>query len=381
MTIVFLSNFFNHHQSALSDALWRITDGSYVFVETGKIPRERKLLGYEAASRPYLLRLKGNRGKVIQLVRSADVVIAGAAPEWLVQHRIREEKLLFRYEERQLKQGEEPGKFLIRQIKWRSRNPSGNPVYILCASAYAAGDYAKFGLFHHRMYQWGYFPEMKQYPDPDALVAAKNTSHILWCGRFLDWKHPEAAVYAAHWLKKEGFAVTMNFIGRGPMEGTLRKLVQKYRLEETVHFLGTMPPEEVRAYMEQAGIFLFTSGRQEGWGAVVNEAMNSACAVIASHAAGAVPCLVKDGENGLIYESEKEIQLCEKLRYLLLHPREQRRLGRKAQETIADQWNAEEAAQRLISLAQAILAGEKQPQLYDSGPCSTAEVLDDRWKP
>ena len=49
--------------------------------------------------------------------------------------------------------------------------------------------------------------------------------------------------------------------------------------------------------MEKSEIFLFTSDKGEGWGAVLNESMNSACAVVASHAIGSVPFLLKDGEN------------------------------------------------------------------------------------
>ena len=55
--------------------------------------------------------------------------------------------------------------------------------------------------------------------------------------------------------------------------------------------------------MEKTGIFLFTSDRQEGWGAVLNEAMNSGCAVVASHLIGAVPFLKKKKKNGLVYSS------------------------------------------------------------------------------
>jgi glycosyltransferase involved in cell wall biosynthesis len=61
-----------------------------------------------------------------------------------------------------------------------------------------------------------------------------------------------------------------------------------------------MAPEAVRDHMEAADIFLFTSDFNEGWGAVLNESMNSACAVVASHAIGSVPFLLKDGENGFI---------------------------------------------------------------------------------
>ena len=55
--------------------------------------------------------------------------------------------------------------------------------------------------------------------------------------------------------------------------------------------------------MEQADVFLFTSNYLEGWGAVLNEAMNSACAVVAGHGIGAVPFLLKHGKNGLVYKT------------------------------------------------------------------------------
>ena len=44
-----------------------------------------------------------------------------------------------------------------------------------------------------------------------------------------------------------------------------------------------------------------TSNQEEGWGVVVNEAMNSGCVVIGSNLAGSVPYLIENGKNGLIY--------------------------------------------------------------------------------
>ena len=55
--------------------------------------------------------------------------------------------------------------------------------------------------------------------------------------------------------------------------------------------------------MEKSSIYLFTSNFDEGWGAVLNESMNSACAVISSHAAGATPFLISHNINGLLYTS------------------------------------------------------------------------------
>ena len=140
-----------------------------------------------------------------------------------------------------------------------------------------------------------------------------------------------------------------------------------------------MPPEQVRDYMEKAGIFLFTSDRQEGWGAVLNEAMNSGCAVVASDAIGSVPYLVKDRENGLVYHSGSVDELLEKVIWLLDCPEQQRRLGENACRTITELWNAQVAAERFIQLAQAILDGDPSPELFQEGPCSRAEVIREDW--
>ena len=244
--IIFLCNFFNHHQSALSDALWEQTGGNYFFIETEEMSEERKQLGYHVEQKPYVLRYQGNEEQVLKLIREADAVLVGSTPEKLVRQRIRTGKLMFRYAERRLKKGLEPWKYLPRLVRWHWRNPLNKPNYMLCASAYTAGDYAKFGLFLDRTYKWGYFPETKHYEDIHALLDRKDTAQILWCGRFLDWKHPDDAIMVARRLKDDGYSFRLNFIGRGEMEPKLRRMVENFHLEDCVVFLGSMKPEEVR---------------------------------------------------------------------------------------------------------------------------------------
>lgn len=379
MRIIFLSNYFNHHQSALSDALWEKTNGNFHFVETMGIPSGRKKLGYAAIQRDYLLNWKAQREQVLAAIREADVMITGSAPERLVRERLRTGKLMFRYAERPLKNGLELWKYPIRLVRWHWRNPLWKPIYLLCASAYTAGDYAQFGMFRNRAYQWGYFPEAKHYEDVEALLAGKEKNHILWCGRFLDWKHPDDALAVAKKLKEAGYTFQMEFIGCGELEKELHRLTKEWKLEDCVRFLGSMPPEAVREHMEKAGIYLFTSDRGEGWGAVLNESMNSGCAVVASHAIGSVPYLMEDGENGLVYESGNRDMLYEKIRFLLDHPEEQIRLGRNAYRTVTEEWCADTAADRLISLSQKILDGETYPQICDHGPCRKAALISEEW--
>ena len=54
MKIVYLSNYFNHHQKFLSDELFKLTDGNYLFVETAFLPQEKINLGYRKYAETYI---------------------------------------------------------------------------------------------------------------------------------------------------------------------------------------------------------------------------------------------------------------------------------------------------------------------------------------
>lgn len=372
-TVVFLSNILTHHQVALSESLWKITEGKYTFIETYKGDRKSQLHGTGFSKKPYVLGYWDNAEQVNRLLKDADLVISGSAPEFLVRERIKTGKLLFRYSERPLKRGLELWRYPDRFLRWHCRNPFWKPIYMLCASAYTARDYKKFGLFKNKTYKWGYFPETKRYPDIEAMMAEKDTTEILWCGRFLVWKHPDDVLKVARELKQKQYRFHMKLIGTGVMEESLRRMIQEEGLADRVSLLGPMTPVQVREHMEKAGIYLFTSDRQEGWGAVLNESMNSGCAVIASDAIGSVPYLLEDGKNGLVYKSGNVDQLTEKVEHLLERTEEQKRLGLAAYQTITDIWNAEVAAERLVQLAEYILNGAQRGNLFEKGVCSKAD--------
>lgn len=378
MSLTFVSNFLNHHQIPLSKAWEQLLCGKYRFIVTSGVPAARRKLGYADEAHKHNFVLAGNTPEAKSAIEGCDVLICGSAPEALIRKRLTSGKLAFRYAERPLKNGLEPLKYLPRLLRWHWRNPMIKPIYLLCASAYTAADYSKFGLFRGRAYKWGYFPEAKTYHAED-LMEQKDPTQILWCGRFLDWKHPDDAIRVAEKLKADGISFCLKLIGTGEMENALKRMIAEKGLGDCVHMLGSMPPEQVRQHMEKAGIFLFTSDRKEGWGAVLNESMNSGCAVVASHAIGSVPFLVKDGQNGLVYHSENVEELYQKTKNLLLHPEKQRSLGKAAYETIAATWNAEVAAERFLQLSKAILDGNKHPDLFPDGPCSKAEILKDDW--
>lgn len=377
MKIVFLTNFFNHHQKNLATALYRTEGVEFRLIVTETIPEERLKLGYQVQNEePYLL----DYGKEADaFLEAAEVVIAGSAPEQLIQRQLKKGKLILRYHERPLKKGMEPLKFLPRWYRWHKRNPGSANVYLLAASAFAAADYAKFGLFSQKAFKWGYFPETKKYDDFLRMLYQKEPNSVLWAGRFLDCKHPEDAILAAEILKQKGYQFHLTLIGTGEQESKLQKLVSEKKLEDIVSMPGSMSPEQVRMYMERAQIYLFTSDKLEGWGAVLNESMNSGCAVVASHEIGAVPFLIEDNRNGMIYQSRNIQELSKKIEELLQNPDKCCRLGQAAYETLLQMWNAETAAERLVQICRKLLRGESAEGLYLTGPCSTAEKIGEDW--
>ena len=154
------------------------------------------------------------------------------------------------------------------------------------------------------------------------------------------------------------------------MQYEIKRLIDKEGLNDRVYLLGPMPPEEVRKHMEQANIYVFTSDYVEGWGAVLNEAMNSGCACIASHAIGSAGFLIKDNSNGLIYENNNIDDLYEKTLMLIKDREYCKKLGINAYKTITNTWNAKVAAERFLILAKALEEGKDTP--FVEGPCSKA---------
>ena len=46
MKLVFLSNYFNHHQKPVSDAFYQKLGKNYVFIETARMTQERINMGW-----------------------------------------------------------------------------------------------------------------------------------------------------------------------------------------------------------------------------------------------------------------------------------------------------------------------------------------------
>ena len=149
-------------------------------------------------------------------------------------------------------------------------------------------------------------------------------------------------------------------IGNGSMRSQLLEMIKENDLIDVITILDFMSPKKVREYMEKANVYLFTSDFGEGWGAVLNEAMNSGCAVVVSDAVGAAPFLIKDGENGFIYHYGDDDEILNIIERLLNNQSLFEKIGINAYLTIDKEWNANIAASNFINLCFNLMRNEEK---------------------
>lgn len=383
MTLTFFTNFINHHQVPVADELCSLMGDSYRLVATEPMPKSFSDAGYpDYSDRPYLVKayLGGEEErKAEELARTSDVVIAGSVDERWYAGRAERGQALFLYSERLLKTTRTgfPKPAYWRKCREDFAKFREKPAWLLCASAFAARDYNLMGAFRGKCFKWGYFPRTEDF-DLAGYEAEKRRAgeiRLLWCGRMIDWKRPEMAVRLAAALnsadsKERGRSFHLEMIGGGDMSGAVEKLISDLGLQDRVTLTGNLPNSEVIERMRRSHIFLFTSTRQEGWGAVLNEAMAAGCAVVAADRIGSVPFLINDGTNGLTFRSSSQNSLNSKVLRLVKNPEEIYRLGKNAYQTLHWEWSPTHAAENLLRLAESAASGHITPA--PSGPCSPA---------
>ncbi|MDE7162851.1 MAG: glycosyltransferase [Clostridia bacterium] len=346
----------------------------FFFIATEPTPQVRLNLGYENMNDSYDFVIKmyespANKDYAEKLLNDADIVIAGSCcfPFEMIVPRLENNKLTFWFSERLFKRGflerfypPKIKRVLSQCTKYRNKN-----FYLLCAGGYVAKDYAFYNAFKGKSFSWGYFPPVIADEKNNSENRTDQKLSLLWTARYLKWKHPEYIISAARALKKRGVDFEIKMIGNGKDYKRITKLIKKFKLENYVFQLGAIPSKEVRNYMDSADIFLFTSDANEGWGAVLNESMNSRCAVIANEAIGSVKSIIHNGFNGVTYKNKK--QFIRELASLSQDRAKIEMLGNNAYDTIINLWSAECAVNRFYETATAILSNSKIPE-YDSGP-------------
>ena len=131
-------------------------------------------------------------------------------------------------------------------------------------------------------------------------------------------------------------------IGEGGERYSLEKIVKKLGLERHVALVGRK--NDIPKLLKSSEIFVLPS-RREAFGLVLTEAMISELPVVAS-AVGGIPEIIKNGENGILVESENSDAIAQTLLELIPSPEKCSKLGAAGKALVLEKFDAKIMAEQ-----------------------------------
>lgn len=179
----------------------------------------------------------------------------------------------------------------------------------------------------------------------------RSSNRILAVGRLDPIKGFDTLVAALALLKQRGVDFSCRLVGSGPLDAALREQARRAGVEGRIEFAGAHPQDTVRAWMDEAALFVLPSqvapdGNRDGIPVALMEAMASGSTVVSTRVSG-IPELVESEACGLLVEPGDAVALADAMQRLLADPGLRRRLATAARERIEHEFDARIEAMRL----------------------------------
>lgn len=183
--------------------------------------------------------------------------------------------------------------------------------------------------------------------DPEQFAAVGPSRDepplLLAVGRLVDYKGFCYLLAACGILRDRGLAFRCRIIGGGPEEAALRQQLESLRLGEQVELAGVVPHKAMAAEFARAAVFVLpccvgAGGEMDGIPVAMMEAMARGLPVVSTYLTG-IPELVRDGESGLLVDSEDAAELADALARVLADPDLRQRLGTGARAAVLAEYD------------------------------------------
>jgi len=170
----------------------------------------------------------------------------------------------------------------------------------------------------------------------DALV-------ILFVAKLIPRKRPMDLIKAYELLQNK--KVYLVFVGDGPEREKIKNYIKKKKLKNIL-LVGFKNQSELPIYYVMADIFVLPS-EYDPSPKVMNESMNFGLPVITTNKVGTAYDLIKNGENGFIYQVGDIKKLLDCLSRLIKNPELTKKMGKKSLE-IVSKWNFDKDVDGII---------------------------------
>ena len=208
---------------------------------------------------------------------------------------------------------------------------------ILAVSVFAVEYFESLGVKAEKICRFGYFrtvvindenspenlPHKLKYREFEQIKHRNPTKSrdlsLIFVGQLIERKGIMTLIKALKIISEKNNSFHLTIIGTGELKSVLKAFINLNQLQNRVTLLGVVSSENIIDYIEKADLLILPS-ISDGWGMVINEALQSHVPVLVSDQCGAKE-LVRVDQNGFIFQGNNIESLVENLqRFLNLSP-------------------------------------------------------------
>lgn len=187
----------------------------------------------------------------------------------------------------------------------------------LAVSVFAVKYFESLGVNENKICRFGYFRNVKATFQNQSI---NSTTQLIFVGQLIERKGVMTLLKAIKIITKTDNSFHLTIIGTGELESFLTAFINTNELQSRVTLLGVINSENITDYIKKADLLILPSVF-DGWGMVVNEALQVHVPVLVSDRCGAKE-LVKLDKNGFIFQHNDVDSLTENIeKFLNLSPK------------------------------------------------------------
>lgn len=197
--------------------------------------------------------------------------------------------------------------------------------------------------------------------DGDALRKEKgwqDETILISVGRLAPEKNWETLLRAFAKVYPEHQDLRLVLIGDGPAKENLQSLAAELGIAERITFTGSLPFDEVPAYLKAADVFSFAS-ITETQGLVTMEAMAAGLPVVSVDGSGTHD-IVEHGKQGFLVENDADA-LAKGIQDLLADPRQMKRFSNNALKK-AKTFDVNQLSKQVVAVYEQAIQAKKEDQ-------------------
>jgi len=196
-----------------------------------------------------------------------------------------------------------------------------------------------------------------------AELPPRDRLRITYASSVMPYKGADVLINALCLLHAEGVEFSATFAGGSLMPEfvkALKKFVESKGLQNHIHFAGVLSRKELQQLYRTQNVLVLPSRFQEPFSISLLEAMSAGLTIVTSNTGGS-PEAVDHGQTGLIFESEKPLDLANNLRYLLSNPEQWEAMTRQGQQRALSQFSLTSTVEQLEAVLFHLAHQSKSP--------------------